>query len=96
MQLSKDLNNDFRKKYKDGIVNGVEFSCETLTSGHWPENVVVSCKLPPDMVAVSTKFDEYYRNKHANRNLKWLFHHGSVEIQPSFTKKKYFFTTNVV
>jgi hypothetical protein len=48
------------------------------------------------MVSVSTKFDEYYRKKHPNRNLKWLFHHGQVELQPTFTKKKYFFTTNVV
>lgn len=41
MQLSKDLNGDFRKTYKEGMVNGVEFSCETLTSGHWPENVTL-------------------------------------------------------
>lgn len=48
------------------------------------------------MVSVSTKFDEYYQNKHPNRSLKWLFHHGTVEIAPSFTSKKFLFTTNVV
>lgn len=46
IQLSKDLNVDFKKKMNGGVINGVEFSCETLTNGHWPENVIIQCKLP--------------------------------------------------
>jgi hypothetical protein len=37
MALSKDLMQNFKQKYEKGIVNGVEFSTEVLTNGHWPE-----------------------------------------------------------
>jgi hypothetical protein len=35
--LSKDLMIAFKQKYTDGTVDGVEFSTEVLTNGHWPE-----------------------------------------------------------
>ena len=37
MDLSKDLMTEFKKTYKDGMIDGVEFSTEVLTNGHWPE-----------------------------------------------------------
>jgi hypothetical protein len=37
MNLSKDLMDEFKKKYNNGVINGVELSAEVLTNGHWPE-----------------------------------------------------------
>jgi hypothetical protein len=37
INLSKDLMSNFKVKQVNGIVNGVEFSTEVLTNGHWPE-----------------------------------------------------------
>jgi hypothetical protein len=42
----------------------------------------------------TSKFEEFYKHKYQNRNLTWLFHHGTVELQPTFTSKKYIFVTN--
>lgn len=41
-----------------------------------------------------TKFEEFYKNKHQNRNLTWLYQHGSVEVNPLYTNKKYTFVVN--
>jgi hypothetical protein len=37
MTLSKDLIDEFKKKYANGVIGGVEFATEVLTNGHWPE-----------------------------------------------------------
>jgi hypothetical protein len=37
MTLSKDIMVEFKGKFKEGIINGIEFSTEVLTNGHWPE-----------------------------------------------------------
>lgn len=49
MNLSKDLMATFKQKHEKGIVNGVEFSTEVLTNGHWPEQSTAACTLPPEM-----------------------------------------------
>jgi cullin 1 len=92
--LSKDLTNEMKSKFPQGLVPGVDFTTEVLTNGHWPEQNTAACTLPPEMKACTTKFEEFYKHKHHNRNLTWLFHHGSVELQPLFTQKKYIFVVN--
>ena len=42
----------------------------------------------------ASKFEEFYKFKYSNRNLTWLFQHGTVELQPTFTAKKYIFVAN--
>jgi cullin 3 len=92
--LSKDLMATFKQKNPNGIVNGVEFSTEILTNGHWPEQNTGACTLPPEMKQCTSKFEEFYKHKYSNRNLTWLFQHGQVELQPTFTQKKYIFVVN--
>jgi len=38
MSLSQDIMAQFKERYRGGIVNGIEFSAEVLTNGHWPES----------------------------------------------------------
>lgn len=94
MNLSKDLMINFKQKYDKGIVNGVEFTTEVLTNGHWPEQNTAACTLPGEMKQCTGKFEEFYKHKYSNRNLTWLFHHGQVELTPLFSQKKYIFVVN--
>jgi hypothetical protein len=47
--LSKDLMIAFKQKFPSGTVDGVEFSTEVLTNGHWPEQNAAACTLPPEL-----------------------------------------------
>jgi len=31
-------------------------------------------------ISTGDPFEEFYKQKHPNRNLTWLFHHGTVEL----------------
>jgi len=96
MTLSTDLMKEFKNKNNGGVINNVEMSSEVLTSGFWPEAQKSKCKLPPELQTCATKFEEYYKFKHQNRNLTWLFQHGSVELKPLYaTKKAYQLVVNV-
>jgi hypothetical protein len=86
--LSQDLMKDFRPRSNGGTVNSVAVNAEILTSGYWPEVQKGKCKLPPEIQLCATKFEEFYKFKHQNRNLQWLYQHGSVEITPNFAKNK--------
>jgi len=84
ISLSKELMQVYKQKYPNGAVPGIDFTNEVLTNGHWPEQSTGACTLPPEMKACCQKFEDFYKNKHSNRNLTWLFHHGTVELQPIF------------
>lgn len=94
MTLSKDLMVQFKVKTPNGMVGGVEFATEVLTNGHWPEQQTAACTLPPELKACASKFEEFYKFKYSNRNLTWLFQHGTIEMTPTFCQKKYIFVTN--
>lgn len=92
--VSKDLMAAFKAKFQGGVIDGVEFSTEVLTNGHWPEQSQAACTLPPELKLCTQKFEDFYKHKYQNRNLTWLYHHGSVELQPVWSSKKYTFVTN--
>lgn len=75
-------------------MNGIEFQTEVLTNGHWPEQSTAACTLPLELKACAGQFETFYKHKYSNRNLTWLFQHGTVDIQPTFCSKKYIFVTN--
>lgn len=41
--------NEFKSKYKNSTINGIEFSAEILTNGHWPEQNTALCELPQEL-----------------------------------------------
>ena len=53
------------------------------------------CELPLELKQSSERFERWYKNKHSNRNLTWLFSNGSVEVQVLYTQKKYQLVVNV-
>lgn len=47
------------------------------------------------MKDLTLKFEQFYKHKYQNRNLTWLFHHGSLELRPVYiTTKNYTLVTN--
>lgn len=96
MQLSKDLQQQFRDtKRGSSTIQGVEFSMEVLTTGNWPVDSQPTCTIPAAMKKCASDFEMFYKNKHSNRNLLWLYHNGLVELQCLYTPKKYQLITNV-
>lgn len=58
--LSKDLMIEFKdtpfaREIRDE--QKVEFVAEVLTNGHWPEQGEVRCTLPPEIKAITVKFE---------------------------------------
>ena len=49
INLSKDLMAEFKAKPHKAMIDGVEFSTEVLTNGHWPEQNTGACTLPPEL-----------------------------------------------
>jgi cullin 4 len=88
--LSKDTIDEFKKTAmsKEIVEAGVEFTVETLTNGHWPDQQQEACVLPPELKDITTKFETFYKQKHSRRNLIWLMHHGTVELKPVFSNDK--------
>lgn len=86
MKLSKDLQNEFKTHCKgEPIINGVVFQAEMLTNGNWPIDKQPQCNIPPELKACTSRFETFYKNKHQNRNVSWLYKEGNVELLPKFT-----------
>ena len=78
MTLSKDLMKEFKNSQVAKSIQDqdIDFVAEVLTNGHWPEQEAAACTLPPEMRDITQKFEQFYKNKHQNRHLKWLYQHG--------------------
>lgn len=79
IQLSKDIQADFRKA-KGTSIGGVEFGVEILTNGNWPVDARPTCTIPAPLKQCISSFELFYKNKHQNRNLAWLYHNGQAEL----------------
>jgi len=58
--LSKDLMIEFKDTPQARTIteeHKVEFVAEVLTNGYWPEQGEVKCALPPEMKAITVKFE---------------------------------------
>lgn len=95
MDLSKDLMGEFKAKFKDGVINGITVQAEVLTNGYWPEQGATPLKLPPELQTAANKFEEFYKYKHSGRHLTWLFNHGQLEVNPTWTSKKFIFVATM-
>eukprot|EP00742_Colponemidia_sp_Colp-10_P006100 GILJ01006527.1.p1 GENE.GILJ01006527.1~~GILJ01006527.1.p1 ORF type:complete len:771 (+),score=137.34 GILJ01006527.1:897-3209(+) len=59
---------------------GVDFSVHVLTSGFWPAYKVEELKLPSELIACISSFQDFYHHRTSNRTLKWLHALGSVTV----------------
>ena len=83
---------DFKNSNKGGsVINSVDLSVEILTSGHWPYQDVPKCTIPAQLNSVQTHFTKFYKNKFSNRQLVYLYSHGTVQVSPTYLNKPYQF-----
>lgn len=85
MQLSKDMQGEFSTHL--GVRNPLtlDFSVEVLTSGTWPPMDKPACEIPPQMKSCVNRFEQWFKSKNQNRQLTWMYAHGQVELQTTFT-----------
>lgn len=70
-------------------VQNIDFNTEILTSGHWPYQDVPKCNIPRQMVKVQEVFTQFYTQKFQNRQILWLFNHGSLQLKTNYLPKSY-------
>ena len=91
ISMSKDLMTEFKDTPQARSIRDetrVDFSAEILTNGHWPEQGNPLCTLPMEMKSITVKFEQFYKHKHQNRNISWLYNNGSLELRPLYITAK--------
>lgn len=89
MIKSQQVVAEFRSSKGGSNIENIEFSTEILTSGHWPYQDLPKCKIPKQMIVVSEQFTQYYKSKFQNREINWLYNHGSVQVATTYLNKNY-------
>lgn len=65
----------------------VDMDVQVLTTGYWPmypkyPNII----LPPELLALRTKFETYYNDKYQGRRIEWQYSLGNCIVKASFPK----------
>jgi len=82
IQRSKELMSDFNKKYRQ---LDIELSVSVCTTGAWPSNSIVECKMPAELVTTAEKYKNFYSKLHSGRKLDYRMDLGKAEVQVHFT-----------
>jgi len=82
IQRSKELMSDFNKTYRE---LDIELSVSVCTTGAWPSNSIVDCKMPDELVATADKYKTFYSKLHSGRKLDYRMDLGKAEVQVHFT-----------
>lgn len=88
IQISKDLNKDFRS-HLEGIGNDkvVDSTFSILGTGFWPLTAPsTDFQAPADIAAEIERFTRFYKHKHEGRKLTWLWHLCKGEIKTGYCK----------
>lgn len=79
--------NDMDIEEGHSIIDGVDFSVEVLTTGHWPSYKMVEPAMPPKLARCVDVFSEYYKQlHHGKRLLKWVYSLGNTNVKAHFKK----------
>ena len=62
----------------------VEFSCDVLTTGHWPSFRIVNPTMPPVFQKCLDVFEEFYAENTDHRRLTWVHSLGNAVVKGSF------------
>lgn len=100
--INKELNKEFQvflekeqAKTNKNIIN-YDISVSVIAKGYWPfcitdEEPVI---IPPELARSIAIFESFYKEKHQNRNVKWLFGQGISQLSSFGFDKKYQFIVN--
>lgn len=88
MQISKDLNRDFKEHLQDvGYDKSVDSTFSILGTGFWPLTPPSTDFNPPGEISAEIeRFILFYKHKHDGRKLTWLWHLCKGEIRAGYCK----------
>ncbi|PHJ24653.1 cullin family [Cystoisospora suis] len=69
------------------VVEGIEFSVQILTTGHWPTYPTTPVCLPPALKHCQLLFEEFYASQTQHRRVTWVPALGTVVVSGLFLKK---------
>lgn len=85
--LGQDTQTKF-KTYVDALPTDskppIEFSCEVLTTGHWPSYKIVEPVLPPVLSQCVDVFQSFYAKQTDHRKLTWVHSLGNALVKANF------------
>ncbi|KAF5123843.1 Cullin-1 [Metarhizium brunneum] len=88
MQISKDLNKDFRGHLESvDSLKTVDSTFSILGTGFWPLQAPSTHFHPPVEIATEIeRFSRFYKHKHDGRKLTWLWHLCKGEVRAGYCK----------
>ncbi|KAH0597556.1 hypothetical protein MHUMG1_04935 [Metarhizium humberi] len=88
MQISKDLNKDFRGHLESvDSLKTVDSTFSILGTGFWPLQAPSTHFHPPVEIATEIeRFTRFYKHKHDGRKLTWLWHLCKGEVRAGYCK----------
>jgi len=85
-----ELVKDVQRKFQEAVTENpsmklpIEFSCDVLTTGHWPTYKIVTPVLPPALTKCMETFETFYATQTNHRRLTWVHSLGNAIVKGSF------------
>lgn len=89
MNVSKDLNDKFKRHLISTENLDIDFSVQILSSGSWPFQQAAMFALPTQLEKSLQRFTTFYTAQHSGRKLHWLYHLSKGELVTNCFKNKY-------
>lgn len=98
LAIGVDHQSDFDAFCKDTSADTgkLDFAVQVLTTGYWPTFAAIDAHLPPEIVACTRVFKDYYDKKNSKRRLTWMFSLGNATVKGTFGKKAYDFQVSTL
>jgi cullin 1 len=84
IQRSKELMQDFRKKFSD---SELELNVSVCTTGAWPTSSIQPVKKPEEIAPIADKYTQFYLNRFSGRRLNFQMDKGKADVNVMFNPK---------
>ena len=85
IKMSEDIQKDFRDAMQESSVDlGLDFTVRVLTTGSWPAQTSVQCRLPEELQKAGEAFERFYLKARTGRKLTWQMNMGTVDVASTF------------
>lgn len=89
MNVSRDLNDHFKKHLVATEPLDIDFSVQVLSSSSWPFQQVAVFNLPVELEKSYQRFTAFYGGQYSGRKLHWLYLQSKGELVTNCFKNRY-------
>eukprot|EP00794_Sanderia_malayensis_P003072 gene3072-3536_t len=89
MNVSRDLNDHFKKYLISTEPLDIDFSVQVLSSSSWPFQQGAVFNLPIELEKSYQRFTSFYGGKYSGRKLQWLYLQSKGELVSNCFKNRY-------